>query len=136
MKTTDTLSFLPPKFRQFALYVLCGGSGVALDFTLYSLLVSAGVWYHAANIAGYAAGTILSFVLNRAITFGVLDAPMRRLAAFLGVAAVGYASSTCVLLLLIDGFGINPIVAKAVSIFVVIAVQFTLNSRFTFRSQD
>lgn len=134
MKATESLSFLPPKFRRFALYVLCGGSGVVLDFALYSLLVSAGLWYHAANIAGYAAGTILSFFLNRSITFGVLDAPMRRLAAFLGVAAIGYLSSTLVLLVLIETLGVNPFAAKAASILVVIAVQFTLNARFTFRS--
>lgn len=134
MKATDTFSFVPQKFRQLALYVLCGGSGVVLDFAIYSLLVSAGVWYHGANIAGYGAGTILSFFLNRTITFGVLDAPMRRLAAFLGVAAIGYLSSTVALLVLIEVLGVNPIAAKAASIIVVIAVQFTLNARFTFRS--
>ncbi|MDI3337227.1 GtrA family protein [Defluviimonas aestuarii] len=130
------VSFVPPELRQFALYVICGGSGVALDFGLYSALVASGTWHHAANIAGYAAGTLLSFVLNRAITFGVMDAALRRLAIFFGVAGLGYLSSTGVLLVLIDLMQVNPFLAKAASIIVVIAVQYTLNARVTFRRSE
>ncbi len=136
MRTPNILSVLPPNLRQFALYVLCGGSGVMLDFTIYSALVASGVWHHAANIAGYVAGTLLSFVLNRAITFNVLDATLRRLVAFLGVATLGYLCSTLVLILLVDMLGMNQFLSKAVSIVVVIAVQFTLNSHFTFRRSE
>lgn len=119
--------------RQFLLYALCGGSGTVLDFALYALLVASGTWHQAANVAGYLAGTLLSFALNRIVTFGVLDRPARRLAAFLGVAFLGWVASACVLWGLIDGFGLGPIPAKLAAIVVVVAIQYTLNARYTFR---
>ncbi len=133
MKPPGLWMVLPPKFRQFALYTLCGGGGVVLDFALYALLVAAGTWHHGANIAGYVSGTLLSFALNRIITFRILDAPIRRLAAFLVFAGIGYLCSMTVLLIMVDMLGLDPVLSKAASIVVVVTVQYTLNSRITFR---
>lgn len=127
------LDRLPAGLRRLVLYGVCGGSGATLDFLLYAGLVHLGVWYQAANLVGYACGTLLSFVLNRAITFQVLDAPLRRLATFFAVAAVGYLSSTATLWLLVERFQVNEMIAKIAALIVVVAVQFTLNSLITFR---
>lgn len=126
---------LPPGLRRFALYVLCGGTGFALDFALYSLLIYWGVWYQCANVVGYAVGTMVSFALNRAITFRVMDAPMRRLATFFVVAFVGYVLSSLALFGMVDGLGIHPLIAKILSLVVVVATQFTLNTLITFREK-
>lgn len=131
MRVLDRLS---PGLRKLVLYALCGGSGVALDFLVYSLLVIGGTWYQFANIIGYALGTCLSFFLNRAITFGVRDAPVRRFLSFISVAAFGYLVSTGVLWTLVDAFHLDPVISKVVTLFVVLAIQFTLNSLLTFRS--
>lgn len=128
------LERLPGPLRKLVLYGVCGGSGVALDFFLYSMLLLAGVWYQIANIVGYIAGTLLSFVLNRAITFQVRDAPLRRLAMFLGVAAIGYTLSIAILWLLVDQLAVGPLMAKAVSLVAVVVTQFGLNYLITFRS--
>lgn len=127
------LDKLPPPLHKLFLYALCGGSGVALDFLVFSGLVSVGVWYQLANITGYASGTVLSFFLNRAITFGVRDAPIRRFASFVAVAGVGYLVSSAALWALVEQAGLNPVVAKAASLVIVLATQFTLNSLITFR---
>lgn len=126
---------LPPGLRRFVLYVVCGGSGFTLDFALYSLLIYGGVWYQGANVVGYAAGTLLSFVLNRAITFRVMDAPLRRLATFFAVAFVGYVLSSLALFGMVDGLDIHPLIAKVFSLVVVVATQFTLNTLVTFREK-
>jgi putative flippase GtrA len=131
---TTLLDKLPAPLRRFALYALCGGSGVALDFCVYAVLVSLGLWYQAANIVGYAAGTLLSFVLNRAITFRVMDAPLRRLASFLAVAAIGYGVSSGALWLLIERMAFNQLLAKAAVLVLVVIIQFGINSAVTFRS--
>jgi putative flippase GtrA len=131
MRFLDRLS---PGLRKLVLYALCGGSGVALDFLVYSLLVIGGTWYQFANIIGYALGTCLSFFLNRAITFGVRDAPVRRFLSFISVAAFGYLVSTGVLWILVEAFHLDPVISKVVTLFVVLAIQFTLNSLITFRS--
>lgn len=126
----------PESLRKLVLYAMCGGSGVALDFITYALLVQIGIWYQAANIVGYALGTLLSFVLNRAITFKVMDAPARRLAVFLSVALVGYSLSFAALWLLIEQLHVGELLAKAATLILVLIVQFSLNSLITFRASE
>lgn len=125
---------LPPGIRKLVLYAVCGGSGVALDFAVYSLLVLGGSWYQLANMAGYALGTCLSFFLNRAITFGVRDAPVRRFLSFITVAALGYLVSTGLLWAMVDVFHVDPVISKILTLFAVLVIQFSLNMRITFRS--
>lgn len=131
MKILDRLS---PGLRKLVLYAICGGSGVALDFLAYSLLVVGGVWYQFANIIGYALGTCLSFFLNRAITFGVRDAPVRRFLSFISVAAFGYLISTGLLWAMVEMFRLDPLLSKILTLFAVLVIQFSLNSILTFRS--
>lgn len=120
---------------KFLLYCLCGGTGVASDYLVFFLLVTSGSWYQAANIAGYAAGTLVSFALNRAITFKVKDDVLRRLAMFLGVAACGYLCSAVLLWLLVTHFSIDARIAKLITLPFVVAIQFGLNSRLSFRQR-
>jgi putative flippase GtrA len=119
--------------RRFALYAICGGSGVLVDLGLYTTLVLAGVGYQLANAAGYAMGTLLSFVLNRHYTFRVYDSPLRRMALFFGIAGTGYLISTALLWVLIEHLHLNPLTAKLVTLGVVLVVQFSGNRAITFR---
>lgn len=127
------LDRLPPGLRRFLTYAVCGGLGVALDFGAYTLLVRAGLFYQIANIISYACGTLLSFALNRAITFRVLDAPLRRLATFFAVAGAGYVLSSASLYAMIEWAHWDKLVAKAASIVIVVLTQYTLNARITFK---
>jgi len=130
----SALDRLPSGLRKLMLYAVCGGSGFALDFLVFTLLVMGGTWYLLANIIAYALGTCLSFVLNRTITFGVRDAPVRRFLSFLSVAALGYVVSTAALWVMVEVLRVDLVLAKILTLFVVLAVQFTLNSLITFRS--
>jgi len=127
------LDRLPAGLRQFLTYAFCGGMGVALDFGVYTLLVHGGWFYQGANIISYACGTLLSFILNRAITFRVMDAPLRRLATFFAVAAAGYVLSSASLYAMVELMHWDKLIAKAISIVVVVLTQYTLNSRVTFK---
>jgi len=128
------LDVLPPSLRRLVLYTICGGSGVALDFGIFSTLVFLGVYYQAANAVGYASGTVLSFILNRRYTFDVRDAPWRRFAMFVGVACFGYGLSSAALWLLVSSIQLPPIPAKVITLALVLVVQFSLNSIVTFAS--
>jgi len=97
------------------------------------MLVTSGTWYQAANIAGYVAGTLVSFVLNRAITFKAKDDVLRRLTMFLGVAACGYLCSVFLLWLMVTHLSLDARIAKLITLPVVVAIQFGLNSRLSFR---
>lgn len=117
---------------QFLLYCLCGGLGVTIDYGIYHLVLTQGIGYQVANVLGYLGGTLVSFSLNRIITFRVKDQVFRRLVIFLGVAAVGYLSSACVLWLLVVVMQIDARIAKLLTLPLVVIIQFSLNRRLTF----
>jgi putative flippase GtrA len=120
--------------RQFILYCLCGGLGVSTDYLVFFLSVTAGLWYQGANLLGYLAGTLLSFALNRVLTFGMRDRVAQRLAMFLGVAAIGFGASAALLALLVDVFSVDPRIAKLLTLPMVVVLQFTLNRKLTFNA--
>lgn len=120
--------------RQFILYCVIGGSGVTLDFLVYSLLLKlAGLNYQAANAAGYASGTLLSFFLNTHYNFKTRDWLALRLVSFCAVALVGYAASAGTLYLLVSQLGLDKYLSKLLTLAVVVALQYNLNRLISFR---
>lgn len=123
-----------PDLPQFIRYLLCGGTGALTDYLLFIAATAVGVHYQVANAAGYAAGTLISFFLNRTVTFKVRDRVGARLAMFGAVAGFGYAASAVALWALIDGAGLDAAIAKAATLPVVAVLQFSLNRWITFRT--
>lgn len=119
---------------QFLLYCLCGGIGVATDYTIFHLAVTGGMWYQAANGLSYLAGTLVSFSLNRLFTFKLRDRVLQRLAMFLAVAGVGFLASALLLWALVDLAHLDARLAKLITLPVVVVVQFSLNRRFSFNA--
>jgi putative flippase GtrA len=122
--------------KELLSYCLIGGSCVLLDLLSYSALVNLGIHHQIANAAGYGLGTLISFALNRSITFKVRDKTVARLAIFSSVAGIGYIASIALLFLLVDHLGVSPIAGKIATLPVVVVLQFTLNKFITWRAQD
>lgn len=118
---------------QFLLYCLCGGIGVTTDYLIYYSAITLGLWYQVANVVGYLSGTLVSFFLQRKITFGVHDKLASRLAIFLGVAAIGFSASALMLWLMVDVMVVDAKIAKLLTLPVVVIIQFSMNRRITFR---
>ncbi len=119
---------------QFLLYCFCGGIGVSSDYAVFYLSVTNGLWYQAANSLGYLAGTLVSFSLNRIFTFGMRDRILQRLAMFLAIASVGFATSALLLWLLVELIHLDPRIAKLITLPMVVVLQFFLNRRITFKA--
>lgn len=117
---------------QFLLYCLCGGIGVTADYLIYYSALTFGLWYQAANVLGYLSGTLVSFFLNRRITFAVPDKLVRRLTMFLGVAAIGFSASALMLWVFVDVIVLDAKIAKLFTLPVVVLIQFFMNRRITF----
>jgi putative flippase GtrA len=118
---------------QFLLYCVCGGTGVLADYVSFYIFLTLGVNYQIANAAGYLVGTLVSFTLNRRITFGVHDRIALRLVLFVTVAAVGYVTSALILWFLVEHLIVGAPYAKLLTLPVVVGVQFSLNRWVTFR---
>ena len=118
---------------QLVLYCICGGIGVTTDYAVYYSALTFGLWYQSANVLGYISGTIGSFFLNRKITFGVHDRLASRRVMFLGAAAVCFMVSALVLCLMVDILTIDSKIAKLLTLPVVVAIQYFINNKLTFR---
>jgi putative flippase GtrA len=118
---------------QFLLYCMFGGIGVLSDYLIFYVFFTIGSEYQVANATGYLAGTLVSFTLNRKITFGVSDQVIRRLFLFLSVATVGYFISALLLWYFVEELMIDARYAKLLTLPVVVVLQFSLNRQITFR---
>lgn len=121
------------KNQKLISYAFLGGMGVLLDIGVYTLLIYFNINYQISNASGYLSGTILSFFLNRHFTFKVKDKILKRLLTFFGVAFIGYIASALLLYILVSVFLTNYFIAKIITLFFVLIIQFTLNKKITFK---
>jgi putative flippase GtrA len=115
-------------------FAAVGVLNTGIDFALFTLLVHGAGWAPVhANVVSYGTGILNSFVLNKFWTFRD-STPLARsavpFARFLVINFSSLALSTAVVALLVAV--LPPVGAKAVSIVVVFAWNFTLTRRFVF----
>lgn len=122
--------------RQLLLYALIGSVALVTDLGLFATTTLVWGWSplvaHTVSVP-VAAG--LSFVLNARLNFRQTDRWGVRMASFAVVAAIGYAVGAVVIWVVTDGFGGPGLAAKLMSLPLVFALQYRLNSRVTFRPQ-
>lgn len=112
-KTGAFLRKLFLKCKRFILFALVGGINTAVDYGVFTLvsLLHAPSWLGQA--AGYTAGTICSFLLNRKITFRDGEGKLLRQAlVFVLVNLVSLGVSSALIALLTNTLGINRYIAK------------------------
>ena len=123
--------------KQFLLYCVIGAGGATLDFGIYSLLLKFRLLdYQAANAAGYASGTLVSFILNAGFNFRVTDKIPLRLTSFFSVAFLGWLVSAGLLYLFVAGLGLNKYLSKFITLVAVVLLQYNLNRLVSFRKTD
>ncbi len=125
------------KSREFVVYCLIGGSGVALDCILFTTLVYGGEWhYQIANILSVSCGIFNNFFWNAFFNFKRTDHLWLRFLSFYSVGLIGLSISAGLLWLLIEFLAWNELLAKLTIIFIVTIVQFTLNKLITFHQRS
>ena len=120
------------------LYALIGVVGVLIDLGLFNILYmhldkNYYLLYHA---VGYFLGTVISFYLNSKFNFKVTTKLKYRFAAFLLVSFIGLLTSTVFIYLVSYFMNLDPRFSKLLSLFVVFAVQYSLNKKFTFSNHS
>lgn len=124
---------LLPLARQLVSYAIFGGTGALTDLAVYTTLVrAADAAPLIANAVSVCCGVLTSFVLNSKFAFRRTDKRSIRLLRFFVVGLTGLALSTGLLSLLIAGGGMDPQVAKLVTIPPVVSLQFVANRLWTF----
>ncbi|KGM31630.1 GtrA family protein [Inquilinus limosus] len=119
--------------RQFARYAGVGAVATAVHYmVLVGLVESGGAAPLPATLAGYVAGGLVSYALNRRLTFAG-GRPHREAAwRFVAVAASGFAWTGLLMALLVGRLGAPYLPAQAATTLVVLFWGFLANRLWTF----
>ena len=115
-------------------FLMVGGVTTAMNYVLLAGLVHAGLHHLAAATVGWAAGLIVSFVLNKRFTFEVRSrADLREVGSFVGGYLLQLLLGLSVYAVLIDGLRLPLPAAFLINLVVVAAFSFLFMRRAVFR---
>ena len=119
---------------QPARFLVVGATGYGVNLLTFALLVGAGVKYVPASIVSYVVSNALMYIGNRYFTFrlgheGFWAAYGRYL--LVGVAVV--AMNAAVLVVLVEGLGLDETLGQALSLLLVTPAAYVMFKRWTFR---
>ena len=112
--------------RQFISYFVIGVSVNVTLYAVYLLLADTLMESRSAMTVTYCAGVLLSFALNRKITFRFRGDNGSALLRYAGAYAIGYVINFAGLWLLVDHYGIAHEIAQGVIMLVLVVVLFLL----------
>ena len=118
--------------RHAVKYGIVGVTNVAIDFTLFALLVSVGVWYPLAKTLSLVVATINGYTFNRRWTFRAGRYRHSTLARYVLVQATALSINIAVLAVLVEGSGLDPRVAQALALPFIATMTFLANRFWTF----
>ena len=115
-----------------AKYGVVGVCNVAIDFTLYALLVTLGVWYPIAKALSLTVATLNGYTFNRRWTFRAGDHQRHLLARYVIVQVSCYAANVALLAWLIEGMDQSKIVAQLIMLPFIAGASFLAQRLSTF----
>ena len=125
----------PRQLGTFLGFVIAGGTATVVNYGVFLVLYWAGMLYLVASAIGYVSGIALSFAINRVLVFrssGNTRTEALRYTLAYGVALMAQ-------LLLLEVFvraGLDPVVANAIALIIVVIGNFFVIRRFVFSSTD
>ena len=127
-------TFLDEKFFKYA---IIGLSGVTIDFIIYALLVKFAHFSPViASIVSVSIAILNNFLWNALLNFKKKDRILRRFIKFYLTGCTGLVLTVIIVFVLHNLIGLGPMLAKIISIPPVVALQFILNKKFTFKDKS
>lgn len=100
------------RFREVVRYGIVGVINAGTYLALYTVLVLLGVPYVMAAVVAFPLPVAFGYWLHERWTFGRNEPTMRRLAIFLLLQIMVFAAGLGLLVLLVNGLGLDPILAR------------------------
>lgn len=119
--------------RRILLYAVIGGTALAMDLVVF-LLLSVGLGWSPLPSHGVSVpiSGLYSFTMNARFNFRQTTQWRARLASFAAVATLGYVVGAMVIWIIVNGFQGPGLAAKLMSLPLVFAIQYRLNTKVTF----
>ncbi|WP_168916555.1 GtrA family protein [Microcella flavibacter] len=114
-------------------YLVIGGGAVVLDVGLFLLADRVFGWHPLlSNTFSTGVAMVASFLANSFGNFRVTDRLWLRFLSFAAVTGAGWLLSTAIIWIAVDVAGLDPVVAKILTLLPVVALQYSLNKKITF----
>jgi glycosyltransferase involved in cell wall biosynthesis len=119
-------------------FLTTGLLSVAINLTTFYLLTHMGVWYVYASAAGFGAGLIFNFFLNKFWTFKSpsLHHIPRQLPLHFGVGLCNLVLNSAIVYSLVEYLLVPSLLAQIMAAVVISAESFFLQSRYIFKEQE
>lgn len=119
---------------QFFRYIIVGVLNTLLGYcVIFSGMYLIGMSPEASNVAGYAVGLVVSYMLNRNFTFNSTQARRKEIVRFIVVFAVAYGLNFAALLALIHQFGMHKGLSQIVAGMIYVGSSFLMNKYYVFK---
>lgn len=124
-----------PIVKEAIWYGIIGVISAGIDSLLFAFLRTISLNLYFANFISTNVGITCSFFLNTYVNFKISDSIWKRALSFFAVGYCGLGLSMLILHLGVTIYGLNDIIVKVCSVFIVAAFQFVLNKMITFRGK-
>lgn len=120
--------------KQLLRYIVVGVLNTLLGYSIiFACMYLLVMTPEASNVAGYAVGLVISYVLNRHYTFNSLQKRRKEIVRFVTVFVVAYALNFAALLILIYQLGLHKGASQVVAGIVYVVASFLMNKYYVFK---
>ena len=116
-------------------FVAAGGTATLINYALFVLLYWAGVNYLIASAIGYVSGIAISFTINKRLVFTDSHKHPRQFVRYTGIYLVALAAQLGLLEIGVR-LGLDPLIANAIALVVVVVGNFFVIRRFVFTATN
>ncbi len=126
----------PPNWIQFLRFAAVGASGYIVNLAVFALCVhAAGIDYRVSSVLAFTVSVVNNFWWNRHWTFDAKHAHVAHQAAkFFAVSLVAYGFSYAVLVALVNGTGMEKVIAQAIAVAAATPLSFIGQKLWSFRA--
>lgn len=122
------------KFIKFA---IVGVINTLLNWIIFFLLNSLGIYYIVSNVIAYTVATINSYLWNSKWVFGYTKGFKDNASIkFIILNIVGLILNTIILFILVDMFNIGKLIALVITTAIVMIINYIVNKVWVFRNED
>jgi dolichol-phosphate mannosyltransferase len=126
----------PHNWFQLGRFVTVGASGYVINLAVFAICVHVlSIDYKVAAVVAFVISVLNNFLWNRHWTFGAKQAhPVVQGVRFFAVSVIAFGFSYVVLISLVDGAGVEKVIAQALSIAAATPLSFVGQKLWSFRA--
>jgi putative flippase GtrA len=123
--------------NQFLRYILVGITNTLVGYgVIFGCMYLAGISPEISNVAGYAVGLVVSYVLNRTYTFNSTQKRRTEVVRFLACFGIAYGLNFLTLIVMIHWLHLHEGLSQIIASAAYVVSAYLMNKFYVFRSAE